>query len=237
MTVSRNTTTKKWSITKLLLEVDIGEGLEEKLNVFDGKLKFQAPTLTLMVLNPNDKPNRTWNINIQCYVPIPGALTEVNTNFFLPPPGLRFNPGEFSLELDFDTLGQGGAKVGELVVYFADQTLEATGIDPSAVLPAELRDAISSIEVSAASVSFTDVSTDPSTSTYKLRWLEAMIKAGLEPWKIVEDFELSDILVHFSHNTGAYRPTPGMQPPLRSTNISIGGNLKVCLHQCTIPEN
>jgi hypothetical protein len=232
VTVSRTADTQKWAVSRLYLEVEIGGDLIAKLNdVFKGKMRMEEPVLAFTILNPSDKLTCTWNINVSGSMVILGVLTEVRTNFFQPPAGLQANPAEFGLEIDFGDTGGNGLKLGEIFMHFTEAALEETGLDIAAVIPEDLRDAISSIDVRAIRVGFTDISPEPSKSNFKLKSVEAVIEAAKEPWKIIDDFEITDILLHFTHNTGAFREVASLGPPVKSTDISLEGKLEVRSHQ------
>lgn len=226
---------QKWEMSKLVISIVLAKDVVKKLNeALDGKLTFDAPNLTLTMLNPSDKQNREWNIFLNGYIILGGTFNELQANFFKPPPALTTVPTDFGFTLECGVNGGRGLRIGELLMQLADTTMSAAGVDIKASLPDALRNVAESVDIRAIRVSFTE---DLTTKKYRVKILEAVIEVARDPLVIIENYELSDIVLHFTHSTGVNTtPTGGVvggtRPPVRKdTTVSIDGKLKVCLHK------
>lgn len=228
--ISRTSTKpQKWKIDKVEISVLLGRKVVTKLNeALDGKLNFDAPTLTVTVLNPSDKLNREWNIFISGYVVLAGTLVEVQANFFKPPVGMTHIASEFGFTIECGVTGGPGLPVGEILLELAGDAISESTV--SSAVPETLRDVIKSVDVSAIRVSFSE---DLTTRKYKIKWLEAVINVAQDDkLVIVEDYAISDIILHVTHSTGlGAEPVPGANgsivPPGKNTSITLDGQIQV----------
>ncbi|KAI5805245.1 hypothetical protein EDC01DRAFT_758109 [Geopyxis carbonaria] len=230
VTVSRPASSQKWQVSNIHVSVNMGMDVVSKLNdVFDGTMVLENPVLAVTIMDPGKKDQMEWHIYLSSDVIIRGVMCEVRASFFDPPPGIATLSSEFGLEIECGVLGGSrGLKLGDLVLQFAGSTVEATGLNIGLEVPQVFRDAISSVDVRAIRVIFSE---DPVTKRNKVKWLEAIIEVAREPLKIIDNFELSDILLHFTHNTGLPKSAIGVMPNVKSIAIALDGNLKLGSHK------
>lgn len=224
-----STTPQKWKIGEITISVMLGRDVVKKLNdALDGIISFEAPSLTVTILNPADKMTREWNVFISGYGVLVGTLVEIQASFFKPPEGLKNMPTGFGLTIECGVTGGPGVPVGEILLDLAGAAISQSTI--TVAVPETLRDIVESVEVSAIRLSFTE---DLATRKYKVKWLEAVINVARdETLVIVDDYAISDILLHITHSTGVgmgsvLNPNGAVAPAVKNTTITLDGKLKV----------
>lgn len=108
-----------------------------------------------------------------------------------------------------------GLPIGTVVDQFADKTLSALGITNS--IPQQVQD-IFSVEIDQAMLSFANVSNE-----WKMKFVEVAATSAAAAWKPFESFQISNVQVHFSRDTGI----DGTQPDTIvefNANLTVGSN-------------